>query len=84
MKDKLKSMIKQEMNHLQKNTVTDLRSGDDSFQEPWHSIIQPNVGLRQDERDSEIDLQEISHSEQNLESEWVGLIRRKGERKKPE
>ena len=72
------------MNHLQKNTVTDLRSGDDSFQEPWHSIIQPNVGLRQDERDSEIDLQEISHSEQKLESEWVGVVRRKGERKKPE
>ena len=84
MKDKLKSMIKQEMNHLQKNTMTDSRSGDDSFVEPRHRIIQPKAGLRQDDTDSEYDLQEISHSEQNLESEWVGLIRRKGERKKPE
>ena len=84
MKDKLKSMIKQKMDHQQKNTITDSRSGDDPFQEPRHSIIQPNVGLRQDETDSENDLQEISHSEQKLESEWVGVVRRKGERKKPE
>ena len=72
------------MNHLQKNTITDSRSGDDSFQEPRHSIIQPKAGLRQDETDSENELQEISHSKQKLKSEWVGIVKRKGERKKPE
>ena len=62
----------------------DSRSEGDTFQEPWHSIIQLKAVLRQDETDSENEFQKNLHSEQKLESEWMGIVRRKGQRKKLE